>query len=153
MSTNEQPNDGLDSLIPIETAINPYDAIGSWWGRAVLRHALNNGAVDRLPTELMGLAAEASVARRSGIEENIGGFAQALAGLLIETNGRAVRVDYNADPLLLEAAERAGMPADNMTTFPWHSSTIICPLLVGESVVIAKEGYGAPDVQIWPPAT
>ena len=153
MATNEQSNDGLNSLAPIETATNPYDAIGSWWGRAVLRHALNNGAGDRLSPELTGLVADTSVARRSGVEENIGGFARALAGLLIETNGRAVRVDYNADPLLLEAANRAGMPADNMTTFPWYSSTIICPVHGGGSVVIAKEGYGAPDAQIWPPAT
>src|SRR5688572_30006231 len=92
MATNEQSNDGLNSLAPIETATNPYDAIGSWWGRAVLRHALNNGAGDRLSPELTGLVADTSVARRSGVEENIGGFARALAGLLIETNGRAVRV-------------------------------------------------------------
>ena len=58
---------------------------------------------------------------------------------------------YNADSLLLTAAERAGMPANAMTTFPWSSSTIANTTLGGSWIVFASEGYGTPDQQIWPP--
>ncbi len=137
---------GLEALDSINDAINPYDAVGRWWARAILSHTFNNSPPDQRMVEAAEHAQDNSVALRPEIERVIGGFAHAVAFLSKEDAVKDLKVDYHPDEILQAAAILAGMPDAYMRIFPWKSRTKI-----RDGVVFAKLGEGERLHQVWPP--
>ena len=137
---------GVLELGTVETSRDAHEAVGRWWARAILRAGFDNGATDGPNLFARKLAREGAAEGRSDIELSVAGFAKALAHLSRTNDLVYVRVDYHPDPVLMEAAELAEMPASDMFTFPWKTSTVI-----RNDIVIAHDGYNGPGQQIWPP--
>lgn len=144
---------GLETLQSVDEAKDAHEAVGQWWARAILSAKFDNGSNgggseedDRAFEFGKALATAASVAGRSDVEARIGGFAEALAYISREQDLRRIGVDYHPDATLREAADRSGMPYNELMTFPWKSSTC-----VQYGTVTASLGYQATHEQIWPP--
>jgi len=133
-------------LASIDSAKDSHEAVGLWWAKAVLRGTFDNGATDDLNTELRNKVEFLAASGRTDKERAVIDFAQALARLSRERTLECIQVDYNPDEVLMDAAQDAGMPANELTTFPWKTVTVN-----RNGVVIACEGYNGQPQQIWPP--
>jgi hypothetical protein len=161
-------------LKPIEEAADSHEAVGIWWAGAVLAAHFDSGPTRggwirdeedaELATRMIKAEAKLSqqaAARRPVIQEYMGKFASALAELSRESEARAdgsrvIHNDYDAEPILVAAAETAGIPtprrlgaSGGYPTFPYKSMTQI----EGDGTVIARLGATNQAVQVWPPTS
>lgn len=137
---------GLGELGSVDSSIDPFQAAGRWWARAVLQANFDNGASDHRNRAAQLMALTGSLGQRNSVERTVGGFANALGDLSRRRDIRLIGVDYHPDEILVEAAELSGMPANSMLTFPWKSHTSI-----SDGIVVAKLGYDGVTKQVWPP--
>lgn len=108
------------------------------WKRALADPVYDNGG-DGLASVLAGMAKQNSTA------DVLEAFGVALKAALM-TPGQygyldILSVDYDPDPTLRAAAEKAGL----LTKFPWKTRMFINP-----DCVAFSQGYGAPDVYHYP---
>lgn len=137
----------ISSLLePVSEASDEYEAVGRWWAHKVLDPEFNNGGTDEPNIMMKQMATMLAREQQPLVEGRIREFAVALADLLREREETSIYVDYHADPILMEAADIAGMEANDMLTFPIKTGTYI-----QDGIVTARAGYGSPAEQIWPP--
>jgi hypothetical protein len=150
----DQFSGGIETLKPLQEATDSHEAVGIWWARAVLsaHFELPGRNSSNLNDELRAIDHEARmrdamVFARPLLEEHIGGLAQAVAHLSRERNSSTIRVDYGADPLLIEAANTCSLDwPRNVNIFPYKSATDN----FGDRAV-ARLGDSGKVIQIWPP--
>jgi hypothetical protein len=124
------------------------EAAADWWDSRLGRGRRASGAAD---VDLLMAAARSRVGRSA---EEVSAFRAALLDTLEKriaphwdtpkgASRRTVRVDYDPDPALADAAETAGLALENgelpIKTVMW----------IDPGVVTVKEGYGAQRVLAW----
>ncbi|WDO09932.1 BTG family protein [Streptomyces murinus] len=132
-------------------------AAATWWAKQLsepVRHDLGRGATDA--SELTNTAS--ALVRRQHSQDEIDAFREALADEIEEHVAecgwrpdepdfgsalRALAVDYGPDPVLADAAERAGF---KLTMFDLPLKTV---MWVNPGVVKVAEGHGAPITVVW----
>lgn len=139
---------GRNTLGNVEEATDAYQAAGRWWAHAVLEGSFDNGADDPLNQQAQNMARVMSKSAEPELEDKIGGFAKALEHLLRKDEIRSVGVDYHPAQVLRDAADLAGMPFNEMMTFPWKTN-----MWIENGVVRVSAGYGQPIEQVWPPVS
>jgi hypothetical protein len=123
----------LDRTSTIDDA---HSAVGKWWAERLLHPMFeaDNGKV---------VHGEFPDGLRSELEQKAGDFALILASLSRNNGLHDIHADYTADRTLRTAAEMAFVPA------PISSKSYT--MIKENGVVIARQGYGSPVTQIWPP--
>jgi hypothetical protein len=127
---------------------------GAKWWADVLRDGakMDNGDQSQTGGMVFAMAIIGQAESRSEQdEEQYQRFEDELATVIEESDdkyGLYVGVDYHPDSILSDAAERAELVHDGITTFPWKTS-----MSFRDGKITVGYGYRAPMVQIYPKET
>ena len=155
----EKSNGSFNSpLKPLEVARDRYEAVGLWWGKALLSHHFDLGSMpfynnsDRIAlaaTEIDHMCD--SISQREIIVEHVSTFASMIATMVRETHISRLQTSDKPVDILVDTAMQAGF-SESLSweqvarLFPFNSSTNIMPT----TVTMATLGEtGMPKI-IWP---
>lgn len=135
-------------LKPVSEAADMHEAVGLWWGHAILNPAFDLGSESIAVQSHQLQARNMAPLNRPFLEERIESFVEALSQISRKQGDEysSISVDYLPDDNLVEAAQATGIPADFPYLFPLKAIT-----LIEGGEVTAKQGAGTEHKQIWPP--
>lgn len=116
------------------------------WRDVIANGAVHDAGADSPQMEFaqkLANTAAAEVAATTTTEQ-LDRFEKCLAQLIVEQQLRQVRTDYDPDAVLRQAAEEAGLPVAEKSTFPWKSYTAL-----HDGQVYAAFGYGRKSEMIY----
>jgi hypothetical protein len=114
-----------------------YQAVGEWWAQRLLHPILDTSPGEKEPQSL-------TPEQLAIIGPAIGTFGRALARYSREEDVKRIDTDYQPDITLRQVAGYVGLSGAVFST-KGHTR------IKSDGTVIAREGYGREEVQIWPP--
>lgn len=154
-SANTPRDIAIEAIGPVNQATSAADAVGRFWGHAVLMSKMDMGAGSN--SSMQDLQAYKELMSSAAINEvapNVVAFAKTLTEAIVEHPewivNAGVRTDYNPDALLGAVAAYCNIPNSMLPvkTSVWNK---YYGPIDDSQVIWARLGYDGIDQQIWPP--